>query len=454
MSRLERARRWWPWAVLGVVVLAFAVRLVVVGIPAVADRLPYSPYSRSIHYQDAALSVLDGGPAVIHPEHVGRVAARWRADTTFLPPDAATIPREQVDTSVPFYDERGYLLLTLGVARVTGRVAYLDLLFLQALVSTTIVGLLMLAADRARGALVGIGVGLALALNPLEIMLVAMPDLPVWAVWATLLAACAVLVPPGDRVGPDLIWRGLVGVFVGWAIVLRAPTAAVLVIALLALPWVRGRRGWGQAAVMVAGALFGILLPAIVPLDIPSVGRTAFWHTLLGGLSEFGDVDGLRWHDAAIYAYVESRHGVTLGDPGFSEASKSEYLALLTERPWLPAWVTLQRLGHFAMAYRPGKEGVIWIAAMWMVKAPFLLATGVWVRRTRGRDRRGAVAVVLVLLAPLLAHALIVPLLEVYVAPTLVGMMVLVGGAFGALIARRVRSNDATALSPVRGEHG
>jgi hypothetical protein len=201
----------------------------------------------------------------------------------------------------------------------------------------------------------------------------------------------------------------------------------------VALPLARGRRGAVEAAAVAVGVAVGVVGPALAPLDLPAVGRSEFWHTLLGGLAETGRVPGLAWEDGAIDAYVSARHGVTLGDPGFSQAAKHEYLALLASDPMLPARVTAERLWNFLIGYRPGKESWPYLVAIGLTKLAGLGGWAVWIGGARGEDRRRAIAVGLVVLAPLLAHALIVPLLEVYVAASLIGMLALGAGVVGAV---------------------
>jgi hypothetical protein len=427
-----RSGRGWAW-IAGVAGFALALRLIVLGVPGVAERIPVRPYSRAIHYQVAAEAIRSGEPAHLDTGRRDRILEAWRAADTFLPPDAASVPPSPADARIGFYDERGYLLLTLAMAGVTGRVAYFDLLLAQALVSAAAIGLVSHATRLAAGLAPAVAVGLVLALHPLDLVLVAMPDVPMWAVAATAVAAAMVLQGPTRPSPASLAVRVVGGVFIGFAVVLRAPTLAVAAALLIALPIVRGRRGLVEAAAVAVGVAVGVVGPALAPLDLPPVGRSEFWHTLLGGLAETGRVPGLAWEDTSIDAYVGARHGVTLGDPGFSQAAKHEYFALLADDPALPARVTAERLWNFLIGYRPGKESWPYLVAIGLTKLAGLGGWAVWMGWARDEDRRRAIAVGLVVLAPLLAHALIVPLLEVYVAASLIGMLALGAGVLGAL---------------------
>ncbi len=433
-------RRWAAWLT-AVVVLALGVRLVFVHVPAASDALGFRPYTRAVHYQQAAALLLEGEPAGFREGHRRAISAAWKASGHRLPPDADTVPIPPGDPVVPFYDERGYLLFTTAIAAVTGRVAYADVLSVHAVLSALAAAGVATAARAVRPGLLALSAGALFALHPLELVLTAMPDLPVFAVWAVVLGVLAVLLPltPGRPAGAAALVG--CGAGIGVAVVLRAPTAAMAATTLVGLVLAGGRAGLARAGWVGLGLVLGFVLPALVPLDVPAVGRSAFWHTLLGGLAEFGHLPGLAWNDAVFDAYMQERHAVVLGDPGFSEAARTELLAVLAERPTLPLEVTAWRLGTFLAAYRPGKESLVWIGLMWGVKLLGVLGFATWWVAARGREHREVLAVLLVVLAPLLAHALIVPLLEVYVAPTLVGLT-LVGlvagvGLVQAAVARR-----------------
>ncbi len=435
MTGAHPDRSGWAW-IAGITALALAVRLTVVGVPGVADQLPVRPYARAVHYQVAAEAIRAGEPARLDVDRRDRILAAWTAAGTFLPPDAARFPAQPGDARVGFYDERGYLLLTLATAGVTGRVAYFDLLSVQALVSAGAIGIVSAATRRIAGVLAAVAVGLVLALHPLDLILVAMPDVPMWAVAATGVAAATALHDPARLDAGTLTARLLGGLFLGFATVLRAPTLAVAAALLVALPLARGRKGVIEAGVVAIGVALGVVAPALVPLDLPAVGRSEFWHTLLGGLAETGRISGLAWEDTAIDDYVAARHGVKLGDAGFSEAAKAEYLALLRADPLLPIRVTAERLWNFLVGYRPGKESWPYLVAIGVTKLAGLGGWAAWIVATRGPARRRALAVGLVVLAPLLAYALIVPLLEVYVGASLIGLLAL-GAGVAAAAARR-----------------
>lgn len=405
---------------LAVVLASMTVRAGVLQVPAVADRLPGNVYLRAIHYQQAAEQLARGEGVHINLDQRQRLEARWVAEGHRIPPDIAGFPALPEDRRIAFYDERGHLLFVRAIGMVMGRHSHHDVLLTQMAISSVLNGLLAAAAWSRLPLAAAAGVAVACVFQPLEMVLSATPDLPVWAVWATMAVVAAVLARPGSdsRLWPLVAAAGA-GAVAGLAVVARGPSIAIVVLGAIALWMAGGRRGFWSAALFFLVAVTFAAWPGLAPLGIPSVGRSEFWHTLLAGLSEFGHIPGLQWDDGKLDAYMNERYQVVLGNPGYSEAARLEVLRLVSERPWLPVQVALTRAGWFLYALRPGRDSLPWVVALGFIKIGALFAWIWWLRDVE--NRRVALAVLLVVCATLLAHVAIVPLLEVYVAPALIG---------------------------------
>ena len=143
-------------------------------------------------------------------------------------------------------------------------------------------------------------------------------------------------------------------------------------------------------------------------------------------MSEFGDIEGLEWKDGVIDNYIQQRHGdLEPLTPEYSAAAKKEYWQELSDQPSLPIQVFLQRVGNFLVAYRPTKNGLPLVVAFAMLKI-FALAGFVAAYRRLGQNGRILLTFAALLgLANLFSHALIVPLLEVYILPILITLCLL-----------------------------
>jgi hypothetical protein len=160
------------------------------------------------------------------------------------------------------------------------------------------------------------------------------------------------------------------------------------------------------------------------------------YHTLLAGLSEFGDIEGLTWTDESLHAYVQKRHAVEPLTPEFDAAARQELETVLRQHPWLPLRVAARRVAEFLVAWRPARYGHPVLLAVFLAFKLAVLVGAFTAYRWCQRSGRGPLFLwaLAVVLAPVLAHALIVPLLEVYIAATLVLITPLgmVGAAFVA----------------------
>jgi hypothetical protein len=409
--------------------LALGVRLVLVFTP-LGDLAP-PPYQRALNFADAARNVLAGQEAVVDREWLRRAIDDWHASGHRLPPLPLTISRSDHPDLIPFYDELGYLALTLAFARVTGEVYWLSPILVQCLLSSAIAVILCMSIAEGFGnQRVALLFGLTYALHPLEVVLSIGPDLPVWGIYAGAVSLSLVAFPWTAPSLAQATWRFAAGLFLGLCIVQRGPNLAAVAASLVALMALRRYR---DAAWTSAGALLALLLFSSVPLGTPSVGRNAMHHTLLAGLSEFGDIEGLAWEDAKLHRYLQERYGVDPFTPEFDASAKRELEKQVRERPWLPLKVVAQRLAEFTFAWRPGRTAPLLLVTFTAFKLAVAFGTCWACAWCRNNGRRPLLFWSLaVASAPLLAHALIVPLLEVYIAATLVLLTPLaIAGAIG-----------------------
>jgi len=398
--------------------LALAARLAFLLVPAL-ERLVPLPYYRALDFADAARNVLEGRGAVIDRQWVQRGIDQWQESGRRLPPEPSAIPRSEAPELVPFYDEIGYLVLTIAFGWLVGDIHWLPPILLQCALSAGIAALLCICvtesfASRAAGLLVG----LTYALHPLEIALAIGPDLPVWGIYAGSVCVCLVLTPAKMRGLLPLLLRFSAGAFVGFCIAQRGPNAAVLAAASVALLALRRFR---EAGWILAGAVALLCAFSALPLRVPSVGRSAMHHTLLAGLAEFGDIEGLEWKDASLHTYLQERYGVEPLTPEFDAAAKQELQKVLRERPWLPLRVAAHRLLEFTFAWRPARRALVLVAGFDLFKLA-VVAGAIWAYLWCRKIGRAGLLLwtVVIVIAPVLLHGLIVPLLEVYIASTLV----------------------------------
>jgi len=412
---------------------ALALRIASFTVPGIEDLglrdLGVHPYKRALHFADAVQNVQDGRGPVLDKTRVNAHARLWREGPSRLPPlfDPGIARGEPEWTS--YFDEKGYLLLMLGLHELRSGTYWKDVLVVQAVLSAAAAVGVAVAVHALLGhAMLALLAGWIYALHPLEILLSRLVDHPVWAVYAVVAGLLLAAVPwPARRRGGGVA-PALLGAFLGLCVVHRVTNGATALVALVALAWPR-RSGTGR---LVGAATAGLLLAVVglgaVPLGqpaigdgAPAVGRSAFYHTLLGGLSEFGDIEGLEWLDRSMHAYLKERYGVEKLTPAYNDAAREEYHRVLEARPLLPLQVAAKRVAFFLVAYRPERSPLPVVLGFGAFKVALVVGCVMAWRRMRSPEgRRRVEGSVAVGLAPIAVHVIIVPLIVVYIAPFLV----------------------------------
>lgn len=97
-----------------------------------------------------------------------------------------------------------------------------------------------------------------------------------------------------------------------------------MIIALAGMLFESARAHWFAAPPVDSGC--PLLISGINNLasDVPTVGRSATFHTLLGGISEIGHFEGVKWEDSAIHSCILACHDVDLYTPEFNGAVEFE----------------------------------------------------------------------------------------------------------------------------------
>ncbi len=413
--------------------VACTLRLAFSTVPTLSNALP-DPYGRMIHYLDVAHNVREGRGLVTDSRKVRAINRDWKEAGTRLPPRPY---RSYPDSDSPehhaFYDEKGYLLLTLGLAKLTGGVRMMNVLALQSVLSAICAVMLYLAAVRLfRNEFLSVSIAATYVLNPLEITLSAAPDHPVWPVYA---AVIGVSILSQDWLGFTSAKRYVLlvaaGSFLSFCVVQRSTAIAVAGMVIIGAFWNFRRIGKGGMLALVVGAIIMRICISAVPLESPTIGRSLVFHTLAAGLSEFGAIEGMGWKDSEILEYITTRYDVQFGTPEFDAAFKQEYLAIVSERPWLPFSTAAQRVGVFLVGFRTGRNSLPIVIAFGLFKILVLIGLARWWRYA---DETRTASIMLsclgVTVAAIAIHVPIVPLLLVYVAPTLILLtpVAMVGG--------------------------
>ena len=415
---------------IAIFVCACVFRFVIVFTPAISER-NIRPYARCMNYAIAAKNIRGGHGCTIGVEQKKQAYADFKKSESMIPDHPESIVELANDqTHGPFVDEIGYLLLTLGLANVSGEVSYYNAIYLQIFLSSIFAVLACAITFQLSRSLVFAGlIGVAIAFNPLEAMVSVLPDLPIWAWYATIASFAVGYVAVRAKVNPKLTDWGvciLLGLLVGFCVSVRL-LSLVFPVTLLMYALLRFRFfSKTRVTVFLVAVVVSIVSVKSFDFGVPTVGRSAFWHTLLGGMSEFGDIEGLEWKDGVIDNYIQQRHGdLEPLTPEYSAAAKKQYWQELSDRPKLPVQVFLQRVGNFLVAYRPTKNGLPLVVAFAMLKI-FALAGFVAAYRRLGQHGRILLTFAALLgLANLFSHALIVPLLEVYILPILITLCLL-----------------------------
>lgn len=419
-----------PVAALGVGAVVF--RVAFFAVPDLSDSLPRKTYSRAVGFAVAAEALLDGRGGQVDAARVSEVYRAWSASGARLPPPPAGVPATAAAAWIDSAEEKGYVLLHAGWALVRGEVEWSGVLLLQALLS----GLCVLLVGTAGGWVVDERCALlaaaVYALHPLEIWASATPDLPVWAVYSAV-AACVVALTPVEHRGAGPYARSmLLGGLVMFCAVVRSTNLAFLAAASLIL-WIRtGRRAWRHQVAFCGAAVAVLAVCAAAPPKTPTVGRSVMYHNLLGGLGEFGDIEGLRWDDGAIRSYLLKRYGVTSHTPEYEEAARRAYEDTIRANPSLPLVVSAKRLAWLVAGYRAGRSPWTLVAPLLVLKLAVLYGLWAWWRKRRSTS--DVLSFLAVALTPIGVHVLVVPLLAIYLLPTIVLLSIpAAGGVFGML---------------------
>lgn len=420
-----------------IVAATLGIRVVAYSVPEISDRIPLKPYARSVNYADAVENALSGRGYVSNQDRVGRVVRAWLDSGARIPPAPADFDINRQDTFRPIVDERGYLLVEVALAKIAGEFQFSSVLHLQAILSGLAVLLVFFMTYRLWPGWMPWLFALVYAIHPLEILLSVTPDLPIWSVYASVVAAAIAMAHWNTERWSD--WAQLVcaGAFLGLCVVIRAPTLGVVITALAAMLFVSVRANWLPVVLVACGGLLSIGGLSVIGSDTPVVGRSATFHTLLGGLAEFGHIENLQWQDTSIHKYIIARHDVELYTPEFNEAARTEYLNVVQNRPELLLIVPARRLLAFVFAYRPGKSTLVVVLLFAIFKIAAILGAIDWWRRiTDPRARRRIMAFFAVSSATVAVHLLIVPLLEVYIASFFILLSFPIV-SLGALLVRR-----------------
>jgi len=417
-----------------------AVRITASAVPEISNSIPYKAYYRSLNYADAAENVLSGRGYVVNQDRVSRATRAWNKSADRLPPKPSDFQLEPGDTFKALVDEQGYLQLQIGLAKLAGGFHWSSVLQLQAVLSGIAALLVFFLARRFTLGWMAWFLAFVYAFHPLEIALSVTPDLPIWSVYASMIAAAIAVTE--WKFGSWIDWVLLIfaGAFLGFCVVVRGPTLGVVIVALAGTLLVSARAHWFAALLVSLGCLLSVSGINALDSDVPTVGRSATYQTLLGGLSEFGHIEDLKWEDSAIHDYIQARHNVELYTPQFNEAARTEYLNLIQERPELLIVVPARRLSQFIVAYRPGKSSVGLVLLFSTFKVLAILSLVTWWRQTRdARDRRRIIAYLAVASATVFIHVLIVPLLEVYIASFFVLWSLPIAGLVAYNVCRGIR---------------
>jgi len=424
---------------LAALLLTLSLRLLFVFVPPFADSLPRG-YTRAAEYVEVAQNLLDGKGIVRSKERMDRVLADWRVRGTRLPREIQGYPLGAQPEYQPFRSEVGYLFLTAFLGKVTGQVRYANMLVVQCLMSTLCCALLYrIAPAYTRRPQAPLLAALCYGLNPLELFLSTYPDLIIWAVYAGVVGVYFVGRVWNTQVARDLLAVAGIGFFLGLCVVIRATTVALFVVWLC--PFILRRPGTLALALTLGlGGLLPFELSYIIAKSQPGeagAAGAASYHNLLGGLGEFGDVPGLRYDDRVILKWVNDQgyrdphtHQPFPHSSGryYDSSCERAYWKLFTEDPWRPFLVAAKRLAHFTVAYRPEKESPPLLAVITLLKLLFLAGVVAWWRECADPFcRRQAVCFLGIASAPVLVHLPLSPLLEVYIAPS-----VILGGLIAA----------------------
>ena len=425
-------------------VLAAIFRCGILHTPSISNHL-LRPYYRCINYAIAAKNIRNTDSCVVGAVQKENAYTEFKKSGLLLPPAPSTIPKLAVDeVPLPFVDEIGYLLLTLGLAKVTGQISYYNPIYLQIFISSVFASFISLIAFRiSKSFCFALLIGVAIACNPLEAMVSVLPDLPIWAWYAacgSFFVSYLAIKSKEHSTTIDLIFCVLLGLLVGFCVSIRLPSlifpAVVFILCIFYWRLISKRR----IATFFVAMIVALIAVKSFDFGVPTVGRSAFWHTLLGGMSEFGDIEGLAWRDDIIDEYIQSRHEEVLPlTPEYSAAAKQEYFSLVEQRPWLPFQVSMKRLANFAVAYRPSKNGILLIIAFAFLKL-FAIAGFVFSYRKLEHPQKAMMVFCLGLgLANIFAHVLIVPLLEIYILPCLIILILFAAIAAIMLLDKGIR---------------
>ena len=402
-------------------VATILVRSICAFVPAISDELPDS-YLRAVQYADAANNVLQGNGIKLDRVKVDKIFLDWGATERRLPPPYTNYKDSQSPQYDGFWDEKGYLMLTIGLAKLTGQIRYENVIYLQILLSGLASLLFANAVFRFTGVTSwAVSSGLIYSIHPVEIVLAISPDHPIWPVYAAVVALAALTFQWSSWPrGRAFFIAFLVGTFIGYCVVTRATVIAIAGTLVLAFVLLR-KFNFVTTIFLVLGLTFSIVASRFVLPDTPTVGRSIFYHTLLAGVSEFGAIEGLEWDDESINNYITKRYDVLPNTPEFDEAFKLEYHKLLEANPWLPISVPLKRFATFVVAWQPGRN----IAPIVIILAAFKIAVVIgaifaWKVVRRHNQLQPALCGSLIVFTPVLFHTLIVPLNIVYTAPSLI----------------------------------
>ena len=140
-------------------------------VPAISDELPDS-YLRAVQYADAANNVLQGNGIKLDRVKVDKIFLDWGATERRLPPPYTNYKDSQSPQYDGFWDEKGYLMLTIGLAKLTGQIRYENVIYLQILLSGLASLLFANAVFRFTGVTSwAVSSGLIYSIHPVEILL-------------------------------------------------------------------------------------------------------------------------------------------------------------------------------------------------------------------------------------------------------------------------------------------